>query len=101
MHGVTEAQRNAGFKEILNEARMVVPDWYQLPWLGRRKGLAQMKRRVYGPELMAAFANRRRGSAIGTSSMGERPVSQWSWQASWQHGIPGRQWQESTLLFVR
>ena len=43
------------FKDILNAAGLVVPDGYPLVWLGRRKGIPQLRRRVYGPELMAAF----------------------------------------------
>jgi N-acetylglucosaminyldiphosphoundecaprenol N-acetyl-beta-D-mannosaminyltransferase len=55
MHGVTEAQHDRSFKEILNAADLVVPDGFPLIWLGRRKGFAELRRRVYGPELMAAF----------------------------------------------
>ena len=55
MHGVTEAQHDARFKEILNAAAMVVPDGYPLVWLGRRRGFANLLRRVYGPELMEDF----------------------------------------------
>ena len=55
MHGVTEAQHDGEFKDILNAAGLVVPDGYPLVWLGRRNGFPQLKRRVYGPELMAAF----------------------------------------------
>jgi exopolysaccharide biosynthesis WecB/TagA/CpsF family protein len=55
MHGVTEALHDATFKEILNAAGMVVPDGYPLVWLGRRKGFANLLRRVYGPELMETF----------------------------------------------
>lgn len=54
MHGVTEAQRDRGFKEILNAADMVVPDGMPLVWLGRRNGFS-LSRRVYGPELMLQF----------------------------------------------
>jgi N-acetylglucosaminyldiphosphoundecaprenol N-acetyl-beta-D-mannosaminyltransferase len=54
MHGVTEAQHDAGFKEILNAADLVVSDGMPLVWLGRRKGFP-MARRVYGPELMTTF----------------------------------------------
>jgi N-acetylglucosaminyldiphosphoundecaprenol N-acetyl-beta-D-mannosaminyltransferase len=61
MHGVTEAQHDRKFKEILNEAGLVVADGYPLVWLGRRKGFAQMKRRVYGPELMEAFCEETAG----------------------------------------
>lgn len=55
MHGVMEAQHDGKFREMLNAADLVVADGYPLAWLGRRKGFAQMKRRVYGPELMEAF----------------------------------------------
>lgn len=55
MHGVTEAQRDSTFKEILNGARMVVPDGYPLVWLGRWRGFLNVRRRVYGPELMEVF----------------------------------------------
>jgi N-acetylglucosaminyldiphosphoundecaprenol N-acetyl-beta-D-mannosaminyltransferase len=55
MHGVTEAQHDAEFKKILNGAGMVVPDGMPLVWLGRRKGFAGLRRRVYGPELLETF----------------------------------------------
>jgi N-acetylglucosaminyldiphosphoundecaprenol N-acetyl-beta-D-mannosaminyltransferase len=55
MHGITEAQHGGGFRNILNAAGLVVPDGYPLVWLGRKKGFPQLRRRVYGPELMSAF----------------------------------------------
>jgi N-acetylglucosaminyldiphosphoundecaprenol N-acetyl-beta-D-mannosaminyltransferase len=55
MHGVTEAQHDAKFKQILNSAALVVPDGDPLVWLGRRRGFSEMRRRVYGPELMKTF----------------------------------------------
>lgn len=55
MHGVTEAQHDPTFKEILHAAGMVVPDGYPLVWLGCRKGFKGLRRRVYGPELMETF----------------------------------------------
>lgn len=51
MHGVTEAQHDDFFKQILNSADLVVPDGMPLVWLGRWHG-HNLKRRVYGPELM-------------------------------------------------
>src|ERR1700682_6700944 len=54
MHGVTEAQHDAGFKTILNSAGMVVPDGMPLVWIGRRHGF-DLRCSVYGPELMATF----------------------------------------------
>src|SRR6266481_631040 len=38
MHGVTEAQHDPSFKQILNSADLVVPDGMPLVWLGRRHG---------------------------------------------------------------
>lgn len=55
MHGVMEAQHDRRFEEVLNSAALVVPDGYPLVWLGQRKGFPDLKRRVYGPELMASF----------------------------------------------
>jgi N-acetylglucosaminyldiphosphoundecaprenol N-acetyl-beta-D-mannosaminyltransferase len=54
MHGVSEAQHQASFKQILNSADMVVPDGMPLVWLGRWRGYG-LERRVYGPELMQTF----------------------------------------------
>jgi N-acetylglucosaminyldiphosphoundecaprenol N-acetyl-beta-D-mannosaminyltransferase len=54
MHGVTEAQHDPAFKEMLNAAYLVVPDGMPLVWLARMRGFP-LRRRVYGPELMATF----------------------------------------------
>jgi len=54
VHMIIEAVRNAGFKEILQNADMVVPDGMPLVWRGRRQGF-DLPRRVYGPELMFEF----------------------------------------------
>lgn len=54
MHGITEAQHDPQFKEILNSADLVVPDGMPLVWLGRYRG-HPLRRRVYGPELMETF----------------------------------------------
>lgn len=54
MHGVTEAQHDPEFKNVLNSADLVVPDGMPLVWLGRRHG-HRLQRRVYGPELMRSF----------------------------------------------
>ena len=63
MHGVMEAQHDGEFKTILNGAGLVVPDGMPLVWIGRQKGFPEVRRRVYGPELMAAFCEKtaRRG----------------------------------------
>ncbi|MBZ5515067.1 MAG: WecB/TagA/CpsF family glycosyltransferase, partial [Acidobacteriia bacterium] len=54
MHGVVEAQHSASFKQVLNEADLVVADGMPLVWLGRWRGF-RMPRRVYGPDLLEAF----------------------------------------------
>ena len=56
MHGVTEAQQDPCFKDILNAADLVVPDGMPLVWLSRIRGHS-LKRRVYGPELMLSFCD--------------------------------------------
>jgi N-acetylglucosaminyldiphosphoundecaprenol N-acetyl-beta-D-mannosaminyltransferase len=56
MHGVTEAQHDPCFKQVLNSADLVVPDGMPLVWLGRRHGY-DLQRRVYGPELMQTFCH--------------------------------------------
>jgi N-acetylglucosaminyldiphosphoundecaprenol N-acetyl-beta-D-mannosaminyltransferase len=54
MHGIMEAHHDRAFKNILNSSTLVVPDGMPLVWLARLKG-KQLKRRVYGPELMTTF----------------------------------------------
>jgi N-acetylglucosaminyldiphosphoundecaprenol N-acetyl-beta-D-mannosaminyltransferase len=56
MHGVTEAQHDPVFKQILNSADLVVPDGMPLVWVARHYG-HRLRRRVYGPELMQEFCN--------------------------------------------
>jgi N-acetylglucosaminyldiphosphoundecaprenol N-acetyl-beta-D-mannosaminyltransferase len=54
MHGVAESRQDARFREILNQAALVVPDGMPLVWLGRWHGHS-LHRRVTGSELMLAF----------------------------------------------
>jgi N-acetylglucosaminyldiphosphoundecaprenol N-acetyl-beta-D-mannosaminyltransferase len=54
MHGVTESRRDSDFRAALDAADLVVPDGMPLVWLGRYNRLP-LRRRVYGPELMASF----------------------------------------------
>ncbi len=58
MHGISEARRDPGFRAALNEAGLVVADGMPLVWLGRLRGKKNMRRRVYGPELMIEFCRR-------------------------------------------
>ncbi len=54
LHGISEAEKDSQFRNILNSADLVVPDGMPLVWLGRFHGHA-LHRRVYGPELMETF----------------------------------------------
>ena len=51
VHGVMEAQDDAGFKQILNGASLCTPDGMPMVWAGKLAGHREM-RRVYGPDLM-------------------------------------------------
>ncbi|MEQ9619034.1 MAG: WecB/TagA/CpsF family glycosyltransferase [Deltaproteobacteria bacterium] len=53
-HVVTESWFDPEYKKVLNAADFVVPDGMPLVWLARLGGYP-LKRRVYGPELMATF----------------------------------------------
>jgi N-acetylglucosaminyldiphosphoundecaprenol N-acetyl-beta-D-mannosaminyltransferase len=53
VHGVSEAQSDAEFRQILNQAFLCTPDGMPLVWVGRLKGQQHMAR-VYGPDLMLA-----------------------------------------------
>jgi N-acetylglucosaminyldiphosphoundecaprenol N-acetyl-beta-D-mannosaminyltransferase len=54
MHGVMEARQSDEFQQVLADADLVVPDGMPLVWVGRSCGL-NLRRRVYGPELMETF----------------------------------------------
>jgi N-acetylglucosaminyldiphosphoundecaprenol N-acetyl-beta-D-mannosaminyltransferase len=54
MHGVSETRSDPSLKQMLNSADLVVADGMPLVWLGRRRG-CNMRRRVYGPELLETF----------------------------------------------
>jgi len=51
VHGVIEAQDDAGFRQILNGAFLCTPDGMPMVWMGKIGRHAEM-RRVYGPDLM-------------------------------------------------
>jgi N-acetylglucosaminyldiphosphoundecaprenol N-acetyl-beta-D-mannosaminyltransferase len=60
MHGVIEAVDDKAFHDVLASADLVVPDGTPLVWLGRRRGF-DLRRRVYGPELMETFCHETAG----------------------------------------
>jgi len=51
VHGVSEAQSDERFRQILNHAFLCTPDGMPLVWVGRWQGHREMNR-VYGPDLM-------------------------------------------------
>ncbi|HZM05285.1 MAG TPA: WecB/TagA/CpsF family glycosyltransferase [Candidatus Saccharimonadales bacterium] len=53
VHGVSEAQTDPRFRDILNQSFLCTPDGMPLVWMGRLHGEKQMAR-VYGPDLMLA-----------------------------------------------
>ncbi len=53
VHGVSEAQSDEDFRQILNRAFLCTPDGMPLVWVGRWQGRKEMGR-VYGPDLMLA-----------------------------------------------
>ena len=53
VHGVSEAQTDAEFREILNRSFLCTPDGMPLVWVGRLQGQKHMGR-VYGPDVMLA-----------------------------------------------
>ena len=58
MHGIMEAQKDPKIFSALREAGLLLPDGMPLVWLSRLRGHHNMKRRVYGPELMMEFCRR-------------------------------------------
>jgi N-acetylglucosaminyldiphosphoundecaprenol N-acetyl-beta-D-mannosaminyltransferase len=57
VHGVMESQRDPELLRIHNASGLTTPDGMPMVWLGRRAGATWM-RRVYGPDLMLALAQR-------------------------------------------
>jgi N-acetylglucosaminyldiphosphoundecaprenol N-acetyl-beta-D-mannosaminyltransferase len=51
VHGVSEAQSDKAFREILNRAFLNTPDGMPMVWMGRLQGFNEIGR-VYGPDLM-------------------------------------------------
>lgn len=54
VHGIMEAQSDPGFRAILNQSFLCVPDGMPTVWVGRLQGHRNM-RRVYGPDFMLEF----------------------------------------------
>lgn len=52
VHGVSEAQEDPEFRQILNRAFLCTPDGMPMVWMGKLRRFREMDR-VYGPDLMA------------------------------------------------
>jgi N-acetylglucosaminyldiphosphoundecaprenol N-acetyl-beta-D-mannosaminyltransferase len=52
VHGVMEAQKDPGLRQILNRSLLTTPDGMPTVWVGKLQGFSKMDR-VYGPDLMA------------------------------------------------
>jgi N-acetylglucosaminyldiphosphoundecaprenol N-acetyl-beta-D-mannosaminyltransferase len=72
VHGVMEAQRNLGFKRILDRAMLVVPDGTPTVWMGRWEGYRRMGR-VFGPDLMMEVCRRSVSSGVTHFLYGGNP----------------------------
>jgi len=77
VHSVIEARRSLHFKNVLHSADLTVPDGMPLVWLARLFG-HNLKRRVYGPDLLIDFCRSTSsknykhffyGGAVGTPEM--------------------------------
>jgi len=55
MHGISISKEDSQFREILDQADLVVADGMPLVWIGRLHGYEEMKRRACGPELFETF----------------------------------------------
>jgi N-acetylglucosaminyldiphosphoundecaprenol N-acetyl-beta-D-mannosaminyltransferase len=51
VHGIMEAQKDAGLRDILNRSFLTTPDGVPTVWMGRLQGHSNMGR-VFGPDLM-------------------------------------------------
>jgi len=72
VHGVMQAQRDPGFRDILNHALLVTPDGMPTVWVGRMQGNSRMKR-VFGPDLMLEVCRRSAGTGIRHFFYGGKP----------------------------
>jgi len=63
VHGVSEAQDDPEFRNILNRAFLNTPDGMPMVWMGRLQGFREMGR-VYGPDLLLRVCELGRGPGL-------------------------------------
>ena len=72
VHGVTEAQEDEQFRQILNHALLCTPDGMPMVWMGRLQGHGSI-RRVYGPDLMLNICKHSQGAGFRHFFYGGKP----------------------------
>jgi N-acetylglucosaminyldiphosphoundecaprenol N-acetyl-beta-D-mannosaminyltransferase len=88
VHGVSEAQNNPRFREILNEAFLNTPDGVPTVWMGRWQGFDDMGR-VYGPDLMLRICEASLARGFTHFLYGGRPGVAQELQERLQSRFPG------------
>jgi N-acetylglucosaminyldiphosphoundecaprenol N-acetyl-beta-D-mannosaminyltransferase len=90
VHGVMEAQSDAGFLGILNNAAINAPDGMPMSWVGWLQGFKQMDR-VFGPDLMTAMCSLAVERGYRNFFYGGKPGVAQLLSETLQHRFPGLQ----------
>jgi exopolysaccharide biosynthesis WecB/TagA/CpsF family protein len=73
VHGLVTAARQAGFRRMVNTFEIVAPDGQPVRWALNRMHDANLRDRVYGPELMLRLCAEAAKEKIGIYLYGGRP----------------------------
>jgi UDP-N-acetyl-D-mannosaminuronic acid transferase (WecB/TagA/CpsF family) len=92
VHGVSEAQSDSKFREILNGAYLTAPDGMPMTWIGRLHGFKQMDR-VYGQTSCWRCVGDPRTGASGTFCMEEKK--------GWQIAQDNSRTKVSRVMYLR
>ena len=88
VHGVTEAQKDEGFRRILNGAFLNTCDGMPLVWAGRSE-LGDRVQRVYGPDLMLSIMEATRDGRFSHYFYGGAPGVADALRAEMERRFPG------------
>ena len=88
VHGVSEAQRDTGFRRILNAAFLNTTDGMPLVWLGRHY-VGDEVDRVYGPDLMLELFAATQGGEVSHFLYGGAPGVADDLKAKLEARVPG------------
>jgi N-acetylglucosaminyldiphosphoundecaprenol N-acetyl-beta-D-mannosaminyltransferase len=72
VNNVMEARRDPRFRKIQDSADLSLPDGMPLVWIGRLRGY-QLRRRVYGPDLLLDFCRQTEGKGYSHFFYGGAP----------------------------